>query len=346
MPTQLNIPLTIIATIMVGYVLMVGKALLMPLVIAVLLFYILLMLTHFFQKYGILGLPVPQPFCLVTSISLVVLTLVGLFSLIGSSLYGIVHQAPAYQEQINLWAEKANNFLEPYDFDVSMLFTSLNVSGFIKGTANTVSEFTKSFALVAIYTLFIALEYGSFQKKVKALSASQASYNKADRILSNVGQGVGSYLKVKTLMSAATGALSCLVLTLSAVPYAGFWGLIIFALNFIPTLGSILAVLMVIPAVLLQLGATVEAGIAVAFLALVQILIGNFIEPRIVGRSLNLSPLIILLSLAFWGTIWGPIGALLCVPLMVVLNMTFAQFKTTEKIAILMSQNGEIRRNF
>ena len=342
-PSAATVALIIIATIMVGYILMIGKDLLLPLVIALLMFYILQSMTKKLGKLQIKGCALPSPIRAGLSIAIVLGIVIYLFSLAATSVYGIVQQAPQYQQQINEWIREANMLLANYDIDASMLFSSINITNLIRGTANTITGIAQYSALVVIYTLFLALEYRSFQLKVKEMYPQNSSYKKAMTTLQRLSDDVGSYLKVKALMSFLTGLISYAILTTGGMPYAEFWGLVIFALNFIPTVGSILAVLMVVPAIAINLGVTISGGLIALGLIATQVIIGNILDPRAMGKSLNLSPLVILLSLAFWGTIWGPIGALLCVPLMVVLNIILAQFPQTRPLSIILSQDGKIR---
>ena len=144
-------------------------------------------------------------------------------------------------------------------------------------------------------------------------------------------------------MSFLTGILSFFVMTLIGIDFAPFWALLIFLFNFIPTIGSILGVLF---PTLLALVQFEQGGVFVATLILllvVQLFVGNFLEPRLVGKSLNLSPMVILFSLVFWGQVWGVIGMLLCVPLMVMLNLVLAQFPKTRPIALMLSSQGDVR---
>ena len=346
MQNKLNgatISLIIITTILVGYILMIGKDLLLPLVIAILVFYILLSFTKKLEKCQIKGVMLPLPMRVGISTTVVAAVIVYVFSLAATSVYGIVQQAPEYQQQINIWVEQANTVLANYNIDASMLFSSLNITSLIRSTANTITGFAQYAAMVAIYTLFLALEYRSFQRKIKEMYPQPSSYKRITAILQSLSDDIGAYLKIKALMSMLTGVVSYAILTAGDVPFAAFWGLMIFALNFIPTVGSILSILMVLPTIAINLGVNINGFLVASGLIATQVVIGNILDPRAMGKSLNLSPLVILLSLAFWGTIWGSIGALLCVPLMVVLNIILAQFPQTRSFSILLSQDGKIR---
>ncbi|MBA43935.1 MAG: hypothetical protein CMF62_08035 [Magnetococcales bacterium] len=331
------------ATIAVVYLLVIGKDLILPLVIASLLFYILVMVPRRISEFKICGKQLPSKASALVTVIAAVTAVYALFRLAAGSIYKVVNQAPFYQAKLNGLLEQATTLLAEHNVDATNIFDAISIPSLVGGVADTFTSFTQYATLIVIYTLFIALEYPSFDRKLKALYPSDKSYDDACNTLDNITQDVGKYLKIKSLMSFMTGLLSYAVLAIAGISYAPFWGLVIFALNFIPTVGSILAILMVVPVVIIQLGLITGAFVTAAALIGVQLMIGNVIEPRLMGKSLNLSPLVILLSLAFWGTIWGPIGALLCVPLMVILNITLSKFEQTRSIAIMLSQEGRIR---
>ncbi len=139
-----------------------------------------------------------------------------------------------------------------------------------------------------------------------------------------------------------TGASSYVILLVVGVDFAGFWGFIIFLLNYIPTIGSLLGILL--PALLAVVQfATLGPVLAVLIGGgLTQFAIGNLVEPRLMGTSLNISPLVVLISLAVWGSIWGLAGMFLSVPLTMIAMIVFSYFRPTRPIAILISGNGDI----
>ena len=149
------------------------------------------------------------------------------------------------------------------------------------------------------------------------------------------------YLWVQTVISVIITLLTYITLTLVGVQNALFWSFVIFFLNYIPTIGSIVATILVAAAALVQfdsIGPIIAASVGVGAW---QFLVGNFIQPRMTGESLNLSAVVVLLALAIWGTIWGIAGAFLAAPLTVMLMIVLAQFESTRWIAILLSADGK-----
>ena len=150
------------------------------------------------------------------------------------------------------------------------------------------------------------------------------------------------YVAIKTLVSLMTAGCSWVVMALIGIDFAGFWAVLIFALNFIPYVGSIIAVAFPVTLALVQFGSIAAALWALLALTAIQVVFGHLLETRLMGRTLNLSPVVIMLSLVTWGMMWGIVGAVLCVPITVIIVIVLAQFDTTRPLAILLSEDGEV----
>ena len=161
-------------------------------------------------------------------------------------------------------------------------------------------------------------------------------------VLHRMQEQIQTYVAIKTFTSVLTGVLSYIILLIVGVDFAAFWGFIIFLLNYIPTVGSLLATLFPALLALIQFPTPVPFFIVLGGIGFLQFLIGNVLEPRLTGASLNISPLVVILSLALWGSIWGIVGMFLCVPLTVIAMIILSYFERTRPIAILLSGNGRI----
>jgi predicted PurR-regulated permease PerM len=209
-------------------------------------------------------------------------------------------------------------------------------SAAMKIAANTLSSLgtalTNGF-LILLTVVFILLEASSMPEKLKhALPRSTSSLDNFTRITYSVQR----YLAMKTLLSAITGLTITVGMLILEVDYAILWGLLAFLLNYIPNIGSIIAA---VPAVLLALiqhgiiTAIIVAGIYVG----VNVVIGNMVEPRFMGNRLGLSPLVVFVSLVFWGWILGPVGMLLSVPLTMILKIALETTDEWRWLAVLLS---------
>ena len=139
-----------------------------------------------------------------------------------------------------------------------------------------------------------------------------------------------------------TGLLSYFVLLIIGVDAPAFWAFLIFVLNFIPTIGSLIATIFPTIFALLQFGDFTQGILVLAIVGSIQMVIGNLVEPKLMGDSLNISPLVVLLTLAIWGVMWGITGMLLSVPITVIMIIIMSEFQTTRPLAILLSQTGKI----
>lgn len=149
------------------------------------------------------------------------------------------------------------------------------------------------------------------------------------------------YLWVQTLMSLIITTLTFITLALIGLENALFWSFLIFFLNFIPTIGSLAAVVLTTAVALVQFPTLGPVLAVFAGVSVWQFVIGNFVQPRMTGDSLNLSAVVVLLALSIWGAMWGIIGAFLSAPLTVMLMIVLAQFRSTRWIAILLSEDGK-----
>ena len=147
---------------------------------------------------------------------------------------------------------------------------------------------------------------------------------------------------VKFFTSFLTAIITYIIMESVNLDFSLFWAILIFLLNFIPTIGSIVASIFPILLSLLQYNNTfVPFTIISVGIITTQLIIGNIIDPKLTGNSLNLSPLVLILSLVVWGHIWGIMGMFLSVPIMIIITITLFEFPQTKKIAILLSRDGE-----
>ena len=192
--------------------------------------------------------------------------------------------------------------------------------------------------LVLLFLLFILLGRGQLMRKVHWAFAPHTA-RKISSMLTNINKQVQRYLIAKTFISLATGLLATLVLVLFNVQFALIWGILTFLLNFIPSIGSVIATVLPLAVAIIQF----QSWIYVLWIALcligIQFVIGNLIDPRIIGRSLNLSPLVVLFSLIFWGWLWGIIGMFLAVPMAVIIKIILENSQSLRFLGILMSSS-------
>ena len=279
----------------------------------------------------------------------IVLTLVigiftGIGALLGNSINSFAQDAPRYGQKLgdivdgiiyslnnrglNLSAEKWDGAIEP--------------GKILNYTASILAELGNlmSNALLILFTvMFLLLERASLRLKAEVIAQS---YNNNLKVFTSILEGIRSYLGLKTIISLITGVFIWLWLLLIGVEYAILWAVIAFLMNYIPNFGSIIAGVPAVLFALVQLGLG-GAGWTVLGYMIVNMVIGNIVEPRMMGREMGLSTLIVFLSLVFWGFILGTIGMFLAVPLTMTFKIILYQQPKTMWLAILLGSEDEAK---
>ena len=256
---------------------------------------------------------------------------------VGRSVNTLSRQLPLYQERLSETLTQVFAWLNHQGLDMTELaladyVTPSRVMSLVYfGLSIFRGLFTHMF-LILLTVLFILLEASGFSRKL------QAAFPDPERTLGHfktITTNVNRYMGVKALFSLATGVSLWGLLALIGVDFAGTWGLLAFFLNFIPAIGSFIAAIPAIIWALVQLGLPSAWLTLLAYLA-VNIIIGNLLEPKFMGRKLGLSPLVVFLSLLFWGWVLGPIGMLLSVPLTMIAKIALASQEDTRWIAVML----------
>lgn len=275
---------------------------------------------------------------LVVIVMLGVLTVVGI--VLGNSVNRFVATIPQYQEGIDSLVESIPDTLRRFHLDVEQadLRNNLNpgsimswVGTGLKGLAALVSNTL----MIALIVVFMLLEGVWFQTKLRV--AFGAGSDTAEQ-LTLAAEQIQRYLAVKTIISLATGLLIAALTWIVGLDFALVWGFLAFLLNFVPTIGSLIAAVPAVLLALVQLGPGSAVAVAVGFLV-INVLFGNIIEPNVMGRTLGLSTLVVFLSLVFWGWVLGSVGMLLSVPLTMVIKIILEASDRTRPIAIMLD-NG------
>ncbi|MEM9341044.1 MAG: AI-2E family transporter, partial [Bacteroidota bacterium] len=274
-------------------------------------------------------------------IVLVGLTLVS--GLITSNIKSLMENGEMYKANLDIILNQVNT---RFNIDVyEQLSSSVEKADYtstLTTIADSLSGALGDFIMIILYAAFILSEESSLKNKIKKLFSDPTKYERTTSILKKINDASSDYIRLKTYVSLLTGGVGYVFLLIMGVDAAFFWAFLMFALNYIPTIGSLVAT--VFPAVfsLIQFGAFTPFIIILAVLGIIEWLIGNVLEPKIMGNSLNLSPLVTILALVVWGQIWGITGMLLSVPITVVMVIIFSQFESTRSVAILLSENGEL----
>jgi predicted PurR-regulated permease PerM len=296
---------------------------------------------HWLRRHGVSA---------ISAIALLVVALVAAIlvsgAFIGMATDDVLPEIPRYQERIEEKIAVATNacrriglnlpedaFTEYFDPGAVMQLAAASLMGL--GTILTN-------ALLILFTVALLLvEAASFPRKLA--TAFNLSHRDHEAIIGTVAM-VNRYLAIKTAISLATGVAVALWLGLLGIGHPVLWGMVAFLLNYIPNLGSIIAA---VPVVLLSL---VDAGTSTALLVGagylgINVLLGNVLEPYVMGRGLSLSMLVVFVSLIFWGWVLGPAGVLLSAPLTMIFKIVCEAFPETRWIAVMLSTNEDLHRH-
>jgi AI-2 transport protein TqsA len=211
------------------------------------------------------------------------------------------------------------------------------------GTISRIASFLSNTFLVILILVFILAEASVFPAKFRAALEAGEGNNDVSRFAKILDEVLG-YLAIKTLVSLATGITIGVFAWMMGLDFPVLLGLIGFVLNYVPTIGSILAAVPALVLTLIQFGGFAPlAFVALGYLS-INTLFGNFLEPHLLGRRLGLSTLVVILSLLFWAWVWGPVGALLAVPLTMIVKIMLENTKDLRWIALLLDKNAPAAR--
>jgi len=284
------------------------------------------------------------------ALTIVFLAVLGLFALltlgVGKSISDFNEQLPSYgaklQDRMGGLVVHLNELLRPTGFEVSRSTILEHVRpdlllDYFGSVAGAAADLLSNTMFVLLTIAFILAEAASFPRKLQeAFGGAEVVSGPSAGALASVRE----YLRIKLLVSLATGALAMLLVRIVGVDFPVLWGVLAFLLNFVPTIGSIVAGVPPVLLAVVQLG-WAEAAWTLAGYTAINGVIGNVIEPRLMGRKLGLSSLVVWLSLVFWGWVWGPLGMLLSVPLTMLVKLLLERSDDLRWVAVLLGPGGE-----
>lgn len=332
----------LVLSIAIIFILITGQDLLIPFVFAVLIWFLVRKIKSVLERVRFFRKRFPNWLKTVIT-SGVLLSIVGsVGTVLTASINSLAKAYPRYEANVNLMTNKIN---EMFSIDLAALLADFMVDfdfgSILESIFSSLTGLFGNAFMILIYVLFVFLEEASFQIKLRAIFKG-SEYRRTREILDKIEGSITNYIGLKTLTSVTTGVLSYMVLLIVGVDSPVFWAFLIFLLNYIPIIGSMVGTLF--PAIfsLLQFGEFQPFFMVLIFVGAIQVLIGNVLEPKLMGNSLNISALVTVLSLSFWGAVWGIIGMFLCVPITVILVIVWAQFPSTRPIAIILSDKGKV----
>jgi AI-2 transport protein TqsA len=300
-----------------------GEPVLLPFVLAVFIF-------SMFSPtldWLVLRLRFPQPLALAASFAMVLIIATTIFLMIAEAVRRVVATAAAYSDSLISLVERGAARVDRW----GLTLEPEHLTGDLRQTVPTMVTDVASRSLGIVSTFFLVLIFLFF------LMASRNPYEVRKGVYASIDRDVRRYLLTKTALSAIMGIMVGGLLWLFGVQLAVVFGLLAFVLDFIPSVGSVLATLLPVPVAIAQYPDSLwRVGLIIALLAIVQIVQGNFVEPKVLGSSLHLHPVIVLLAIGFWGLVWGMIGAFLAVPLTAIIRLISLRIEALHSLGRLL----------
>jgi len=296
------------------------------LILSIFLTILIYPLVAFFEKRG---MPIFVGYAF--SALLVVFIFGAMFMVINSSLKEFLQNASFYQDKFSTAVTQINGYLENFDMRIdSSMLNAVNIVPLIKTFLAKAGNLIKGFLIVFIGVSFMIFESKSFSKKISLIAENKDT-------LTLFFKNTQKYFVIKTFTSALTGLLVALMLLYFKVPYAWLLGIIAFIFNFIPVVGSIVAA---IPGILIAFviyDLNVAVYVTIGYI-IINNVVSNIIEPKLMGEGLDLSPAVVFFSLLLWGWVFGIVGTFLAVPLTMTLKLALMSYERTKWIGILLSK--------
>jgi AI-2 transport protein TqsA len=308
----------------------IASSIVIPILLATFLTIIILPLYRFLNKR------LPMWVTYITIVLVMVLTIYTISKIATVSVNSFSQNLPAYQVQLSQKMAPIEEQLAQYgiEFDSNHAFDSINPQSLLKYSMSILTSMSGvlgNITIILILVIFMMLEIKLFSRKFDSIVTDPDSHERMDHIFENISK----YFTLKVAFSLLTGLLIYIGLSFLGVDNALLWALVAFGLNFIPTVGSIAASIPAILVTFVQFDLTTVAIVILLYMS-VNIIVGSIIEPRAMGSGLGISPLVVFISLLFWGYIFGVIGMLLAVPLTMVIKIVMDANESTHKIAVML----------
>lgn len=338
-----RVAMTMLVVFLTFYLLFVGRSLLLPLVVSAAVAYLINILAHAICRIRVRGVGLPRVVAMILAIAVILVSMSFVVHLITLNIASVITIAPKYQKELEAWIYRGYEIVGMEEAPtIQEMLNRVDFRTYLQTFAGTVRTLVSSTGIIIVYLVFLLLEQRTFPAKIRALVPDPERQKELFELIGRIRGDIRTYIGIKVLTSAATALLSYFVLSLVGVDFASFWAILIFFLNFIPTIGAIVATAFPAMLALVQFDTLTPFIVTVLVLTTIQFGIGSLIEPKLLGSSLNLSPIVIVLSIGLWGSIWGIVGMFICVPITVVIMIVFSYFPETRPVAILLSGTGNL----
>lgn len=347
MPRLQSLAYCTVLMLIAGWLLYIGKDVFVPVFFGAVVAYVIVGLVQALLRIPYLGRALSLRVRYMLSVLGIALALFGIAFLVITNKENLLAVAPQYQESLLVAIQKFAVFFrietEPTWATLRQdILAQINIQRVVGSMVASVSSIIVGVIVVLLYATFLLIEQHSFAQKLANISSDASSVARIRSITNDINRRIGSYLALKTFLSLLLGAISWTIMAFVGLEFSAFLAVLIAFLNYIPYVGSFLGVLFPVIMTIIQFQDLSPTLSIFLMLTLVQFLIGNFLDPIVMGKSLNLSPFAILFSLAIWSELWGVPGAFLAVPITAILAIVLSEFSATRPVAVLLSKNGSL----
>jgi predicted PurR-regulated permease PerM len=267
--------------------------------------------------------------------------LIAIAVIVADNAGGFIGNLSTYEPRLNALIARVATSLGLKAQSIDQIIGQLDPTPYLGFAAQQLLGLASTALLVFIYLGFLIASRHAFERKAVKLFAEREERQEAVQLFLRIKDGIESYLWIQTVLGLVIAAGSWAVMMVLGLNDALFWAFLIFVVNYVPIVGAVVAIAAPALFALVQFDSFGRAAILLGALFAITFVVGNILLPRMQGSSLNMDPLVVLLSLAFWGALWGLAGMFLSTPLTVLAMMILAQFDGSRWIAVLLSADGD-----
>ena len=334
--------------LMIGWILHIGASVLVPMVLALMLSYVVAGVSRLIGTVPVVGKLVPPGLRYLASALLIGYVAVQMVILFTTNMLAFAVRAPEFQGQLLGMIQTSATY---FGFAQELTWETLrrdvlgqvNLQGMLRSGLSSSAALLGGLIFVLLNVIFMLLERRSFDRKLDAISTDPDRVALTRSIITDINARVGRYLAVKTMINIVLGLISFVIMLVFGLEFAALWAIVIAFLNYIPYIGSWIGVILPVTLAVVQFGQLETVLMLVVALSAAQFLLGNIVEPQVMGTSLDLSPYAILISLTVWTSLWGIPGAIVSVPITAVLVIVLSGFPEARPIAVLLSKTGQLQ---
>jgi predicted PurR-regulated permease PerM len=332
----LTLAIVIIMVITVGFALYHLKAILMPFIVAILLSYIFSPVIEKLSK----KFKIPRAISIIVLCVIIFILAISLGTFLFKNINEFITDWPQLQKEMEIslvnFSSKMNLGQKNIFWAIENVFGNISLGKSVSVAITSSVAFLGNVLITLLFMVFILFSVHTFPDKLFSAFPKKRAV-KIKEVIQKINEQIQKYLLIKTFISLLTGLSVYLILSLLDIKFAFLWGALTFFLNYIPNIGSFLAGIPPVLTAFLQFGITKALILLLIFVG-IQFFWGNIVEPMVIGKRLNLSPVVILFALLFWGQLWGVVGAIIAVPMTAIMKIVFSNIEGLKPIAILISE--------